>query len=537
MSHGESLPRKIGHRIFNDPALAIFLIGFLSAIVFNSGDLQSDTEQRLQVTRSWWTSEPEVLPKDYPQFGLKAPDGKLRAWYGMGQSIVMLPSDLIAAGIVKVFHASGSLATRIRQVVVCYLTFPLIAALGLLAVYRLLRLLELSDWKAFQTSVLFLFTTTFLQWSVNANENSTLFLLSVSSYNSLIVWFREGKRRSLAIAACLMGFAVLHRLTMGIDVIAQGIFVGMLLWINSRNLITRINTRQYLLDCVKVAVPILLVALAIDRIYHHHRFGTYLGTYFQIMGEQYKLTHTITLPNFPYEFDFWTGITNELFSPQYSILLFEPFIVIFFILACVLILRWRNTPAKAVAVDGQTVIFAILALSVCAMLVGYLIFYARVGPGWASWGPRYLTTPCQLLALFALYLIVKQGREWSTPARTAFWLVGTASLIVQLASITLTYNLELSQLKDGSFSFVIGRRFVNIAAIISGKFQEWNLGFGWWTSEYNNWRYLPFRTAKFLPRTVEIIVVCVWVMLLMTLIAYLIMMLRRARMHSPIQIN
>src|SRR5438309_242520 len=76
------------------------LIACLIAIVVQSGELgSSDTTHRLQATHSFWTNEPPVLPEEYPEFGVYGRGGKLYGWFGMGQSLLMLPSDILGTGL------------------------------------------------------------------------------------------------------------------------------------------------------------------------------------------------------------------------------------------------------------------------------------------------------------------------------------------------------------------------------------------------------------------------------------------------------
>ena len=61
-----------------------------------SGELgTADTMHRLQTTHWLWTSEPQVFPNEYPEFGLHGRGGRLYSWYGIGQSLLMLPADLV----------------------------------------------------------------------------------------------------------------------------------------------------------------------------------------------------------------------------------------------------------------------------------------------------------------------------------------------------------------------------------------------------------------------------------------------------------
>src|SRR5579859_5082160 len=87
-------------RWFADPLVLLLLAAGLLAFVVQSGELGSaDTMHRLQSAHAWWTGEPQVFPQEYPEFGIHGRRGTLQSWYGMGQSLLMLPADIIGAYI------------------------------------------------------------------------------------------------------------------------------------------------------------------------------------------------------------------------------------------------------------------------------------------------------------------------------------------------------------------------------------------------------------------------------------------------------
>lgn len=78
-------------------ARAVVLYVLLAVVVcalLNPGNFGSiDTDRRWQVARSIRLSEPAVAPDDVRQgFGIPGRNGAAQAWYGIGQSLVLLPS-------------------------------------------------------------------------------------------------------------------------------------------------------------------------------------------------------------------------------------------------------------------------------------------------------------------------------------------------------------------------------------------------------------------------------------------------------------
>src|SRR3569833_1992493 len=110
---------------FRNPVFLLALAAALMAFVVQSGELgTSDTTHRLQSAHSFWTSEPPVSPGEYPEFGVHGRNGSLQSWFGIGQSILMLPSDIFGTAIdaLPIFARYGDTDPTVRDIVVVYLT-------------------------------------------------------------------------------------------------------------------------------------------------------------------------------------------------------------------------------------------------------------------------------------------------------------------------------------------------------------------------------------------------------------------------------
>src|ERR1700722_12625332 len=94
-------------RWFQKPLVLLAVIAALAACVVQSGELgSSDTQHRLQAAQSFWTSEPAVFKDEYPEFGIHGRNGKLYGWYGVGQSVLMLPAAVVGTYVQRlpIFH-------------------------------------------------------------------------------------------------------------------------------------------------------------------------------------------------------------------------------------------------------------------------------------------------------------------------------------------------------------------------------------------------------------------------------------------------
>src|ERR1700752_5410501 len=131
-------------RWLRDPLSLLALIAALLAFVVQSGELgTADTMHRLQPTHWLWTSQPQVFPNEYPEFGLHGTGGRIFSWYGIGQSLLMLPADLVGTWIARWHIFSGyEDDPAVRSIVVSYSTNILVNVLTALIAFRLLRQLR-----------------------------------------------------------------------------------------------------------------------------------------------------------------------------------------------------------------------------------------------------------------------------------------------------------------------------------------------------------------------------------------------------------
>src|SRR5271154_19685 len=107
------------------PLVLLALAAGLIAFVIQSGELGSaDTMHRLQSTHAFWTSEPPVFPNEYPEFGVHGRGGSLQSWYGIGQSLLMLPADVVGTFVERlpVFNDYQGTDPAVRSIIVSYST-------------------------------------------------------------------------------------------------------------------------------------------------------------------------------------------------------------------------------------------------------------------------------------------------------------------------------------------------------------------------------------------------------------------------------
>jgi hypothetical protein len=469
-----------------DPLVLLCLTAGLLAFVVQSGELgTSDTTHRLQTAHWLWTSEPQVFPNEYPEFGLHGRGGRLYSWYGIGQSLLMLPADVVGTWIAhwRIFSEYGD-DPAVRSIVVSYSSSILLNVLTALVGFRLLRQLRFSVREAVLGVLALLFCTTHLHYTQNLMENNYILLLTLAGFSFQYDWLRTGNKRALLVGCSALGLNLLTRLTTGLDLMAAGAFLGLVLWfdqVRGRDLWRRLVAYS------KIAAPVYAFFLMVDRLYQFFRFGSFTNTYVSVYAKEQRLIDPMLPASFPWTTPFQEGFLGPLFKPEKSIFLFDPLLVLTILLLAVL---WKRLSPEVRA-------YSVVSL---LLLLGYLCFYARYY-AWAgdfAWGDRYVSTSVQIAALLAVPLLVRFRNDMSA----RIWRGGVAliavSLVIQLASLAFWLPLEIYQMETlGHPTFVIGLRFENIAAFALGKMQAWGLNNEAMTQD--PWDYVHITTWNFLP--------------------------------------
>jgi hypothetical protein len=473
-------------RWWEDPLVLLCMAAGLLAFVVQSGELgTADTMHRLQTTHWLWTAEPQVFPNEYPEFGLHGRGGQLYSWYGIGQSLLMLPADLVGTWIShwKIFSRYSD-DPAVRSIVVSYSTGILVNVLTVLVGFRLLRQLQFTVRESIFGLLALLFCTTHLHYTQNMMENNYIMLLALTGFSFQYEWLRTGSRRALFVGSIAFGLNLLTRLTAGLDLIAGAVFIFLVLWfadIRGRELWKRFVAYG------KVAAPVYAFFFAIDRFYQFYRFGSFTHTYLPLFAKEARLQDPTLPANFPWNTPFSEGVLGALFSPEKSIFLFDPLVVLAIVLV---ILLWKRLSPEIRA-------YAVTSL---LLVLGYICFYAKYAY-WAgdfAWGDRYVSTAVEMAALLSVPLLLRYRGELSSWVwRVAIALIAIG-FIIQVASLAFWLPLEIYQMETlGHPTFVIGLRFKNIAAFALGKRDAWGLNND--SMREDPWDYVHITTWNFLP--------------------------------------
>ena len=471
-----------------DPLTLLLLCAGLIAFVVQSGELgTADTQHRLQSAHAFWTSEPPVFPNEYPEFGVHGRGGKLQSWYGIGQSLLLLPADIIGTFIERlpIFANYNGNDPSVRNIFVSYSINPIVNVLTALVCFRFLRQLAFTVKQAVLGTLALLLLTTHLHYTQNMMENNYIFLLTLSGFSFQYAWLRTGSRRALLIGSGALGIDLLTRLTTGLDLVGSALFMVLLLFLE------RAPREQFWKCCreyLAVAAPVYALFGLLDRLYQYYRFGSFFNTYVSIVAREARQRDPNLPINYPWETPFHVGFFGALFAPEKSVFLFDPLLVLMILLVVV---AWKRfSPAvKAYVITGF------------ALLLAYISFYARytVWSGDFAWGDRYVSTSVELAALLAVPLLLRHHFVVGKFVWRAGIVLCIAAAVVQIASLMFWLPLEIYQMETlGHPTFVIALRLKNIVAFALGKMDAWgltNYALHWDAWDYVHitaWNFLPF---------------------------------------------
>ena len=450
--------------LFRKPIFLVVLTAFLAALVIQPWELGgADVQRRLQVTRSFWTSEPTVRPGDV---GLVGRNGKLYSWYGMGQSLAMLPADIIARETVRFISRFREPPWWLvgEEEMVSYITSPVMCVLAVLMCFRFLKSLAFTVNESIVGALTLLFGTTFLHYTQNLQENSLILLLTLTGFYFQYDWLKNESTRSLIWGSLALGANLLVSLDQGLNLIAGAVFILLCLWYRRDRSRTPFSR---LMPYGRTCISCYAACFIIERLYHYYRFGSFFHTDQQIFAGQFqRMFPGLTLePGWPWSISFWTGFLGPLITPEKSIFLFDPLLVLTLVLS---FLFW-----KRFAPDTKAYVTALVLL-----LLSYIVFYAKYynWGGNPAWGDRFVTTPVQLLAMISVPLLMR----YRSALNPWVWKWGKAvaaiSVTIQIASVFFWPRLELQQMGTfGHPTFVVGLRFRNIVAFATGMTDRWSL--------------------------------------------------------------
>jgi hypothetical protein len=539
-------------RLFARPLPLLLLVTGLFTFVIQSGELgTSDTTHRLQVTHSLWTTEPQVFPNEYPEFGIHGRGNRLYAWYGIGQSLLLLPADLIGSAASNLpfwrDYANSGTDPSIRSIVVTFTTNIFINILTALAAFHLLSLFRFTTRESIAGTLGLLIATTHLHYAQNMMENNYILLLTITGLTLQYRWFTTGSRRALFWGSTALGLNLLTRITTTLDILGVTCFLFLTYLFAHRlqrpnplqtrssapaNHPARSTVRTYL----TTAVPVYAIFFLLDRIYQYIRFGSWTSTYNGVFARESQLRDPTLPATFPFNGSWLhgglsSGILGPLFAPEKSIFLFDPMLLLMLLLA---VLLWKRLTPQIRAFLAATLL----------LLSAYIAFYASYiwWPGDFAWGDRYVSSAAELTTLLAIPLLLRYWKTLGKTIRRIAVTIVAASVAIQCASLAFWLPLEIYQMETlGHPTWVVLLRFKNIAAFVLGRREAWGLNTPamfddpWDAAHITTWNFLPslLRHTGVAPLWVVHVLYGVWLAVAVALLITSARLIRCPRFSAP----
>ncbi len=509
-------------RNLSNPRILLALLAYVTALVIDPGNLGTiDTRRRLDVTQ--WISQGTSPIASTPDFAIKGRDGKLYYPYGIGQSLVMLPADLIAAPLSRLVSGSNETQAKIRTGIVGMLTFPLICAGTIALLYDLLFGLGFNKKESMAGSLSLLFGTTFLYYTKIHYENSLLIFLFIAALNSIRIWVDSGSRPALILAASAAGMMILTRLTTFVEVACLGVFTAGLLAIHWQTPEGKLDTKNRLKDLALVGTICFLGFCLAERLYHWRRFGGLGSTYMHVQSDLIRKRSAIKPNNWQFQQPLWTGFKKNLFYPHESIFLYDPLLLLALPLG---IFGYRLVNPKIRLFLWTSLLFVVLQVGL----------YSKIPwPDGGAWGNRFNANSAQVACILAVPLFLR-FRPYLNPwiNRIAIGILGIA-ILIQVESVVYKVNLEtmqyflilnsiktsqnLKQLPNINLTwdyhlFTGWQRLVNIFSVATGTFDATGLKPVEHAQHCLIPNFSPFIFQSMLPASIFKFVWAVWISLL-----------------------
>jgi hypothetical protein len=286
-------------------------------------------------------------------------------------------------------------------------------------------------------------------------ENNYIMLLTLTGFCYQYEWLLTRNQRALWIGSAAFGLNLLTRLTTGLDLVAGAFFLLLAMWFS------RVRGRPLwdrFVAYARISIPVYAAFLLMDRLYQFYRFGSFTNTYVAIFAQEQHRVRPELPANFPFETPFHVGFFGALFTPEKSIFLFDPLLLLMILVS---VLAWKHFRPDVRA----------YLLSAWLLLLAYVCFYARytVWSGDSAWGDRYVSTAAELAAFVSVPLLLRYRTEVGRFAwASGVALIGVAAAVQKHRSLLVRIGTCADAYPRPS-TFVVGLRFRNVVAFALGK--------------------------------------------------------------------
>jgi hypothetical protein len=450
---------------------------FLACLIQDTGFGSIDAARRFEATEAIWKNQPAASAQDIADrqviFGV---NGSAHYQYGMGQSIYMLPADIVSSLYLRSVGLPEN--SLLHTLLVTLITFPLFSAATVTISFLLLLELGFSRLAALGGALSLFFGTTLLHYTQVHQENSQITFFTLCGYYQILLWLKRRKLIHLFVGSSVLSAMLLMRVTTVADIACVALFGVLVLFIAFYRT-QRAEFWRKFLWLVGVFGSTSGFFYFLDRAYQFKRFGSWTNNYVDVLRDQILsgsynvgamgLVRDQIPPNWPFDANRFDVIPKLFFSPEKAIFLYDPLLV--FLIGIVLVLRFRVDLPETFPYRTAYLISGVI------LLILYVGLYSNVSfwTGDWAWALRYFTSPIHVLCLVAVPLFIE-----ALPRLQKFWKLGfglllTITLVIQVASISLYMDVEFTQeVCNGASTFRLGQRFANLAMLLSGRSLEFN---------------------------------------------------------------
>jgi hypothetical protein len=394
---------------------------WLALVVTNPGRNETnDVGMREMIARRLWTSGKvtltEIPPSQAQLPWVPTGHGTWAAPYGVGESLVFIPFDVVGAALERL--APASWRERIGWFPIGLGLLPLLGVCCWLTMRRVLEQEGLEPSWALAGSLAITFGTYLFHYMGQGQEEILVGFFLILSV-SFALRLRAAPKLTSAMASGALAGACL--ITRPISVFSL-LIVPFLLWSAAHDAKTRARI-------FAAAGAALGAALGVVLLYNYARFGNPFTVGYDRLGHFTKIALDHRSPGI---------VFSLLLGPGFGLFVLSPLLV--FALWGLAPL-WRLDRFYALG----------LGVAVTACYVFFSAWHDSYSGG-VAWGTRY---QCHVLPLYALPLTLGlrrlvTGRRW----RPAVLALASVSLAIQLLSVVVTHHLEYLESTCATGDFV-----------------------------------------------------------------------------------
>lgn len=395
----------------------IFLSSFFLYSASSPGNIPGDSELRWSVARQIVRQGSFCLEQGVgKRLSFENDEGKRYPFYGLGQSLLMLPIAFLSI-LIERFGITPETANLCGQFLVSLVLFPAIGAAAVLVFYRLVMLLGYSKRCAILSSVIFGFCTMHFHYSENTHEATQLELLLILAIYFMVKYYQQKRFVYMWCFCTALGGCLIFRLPSVVIVLPLYVVAaGAEIFSGKRDEFFKTTFRWILAGISGTGIFLIICG------WHNYiRFGSVFESGYSLARETLLCGHRM------FESSPLPTLGAMLFSPGKSIFLYNP--VLLFLPFCFYSF-WKKHKMVTLAIS-------------CAV-IGNLAFYSffTMWAGDYTWSIRYQVP---ILGFLVLPLAVLFEKKLKGLVKTVVISVIGVSIIIQMASVVYNFNLEYVQ--------------------------------------------------------------------------------------------